>query len=146
MKMTIDKGDSRAEWSLYGDRNKEEAKEFKAMHTDGDLLRAFRDALESLHSEKYRSICLDLYGCLDICSVSVTAFYCGYACESEDSVTDFSVDITAEGYDAFYKLHFYTDKYLHINMDNLPMPIGGRTLAMFDTRKYTKTFDNNHPV
>jgi len=76
------------------ERTKQQAKEFKAMYTDGDLLRMFRDAIDGWE-----------YGYSDeIIRCNLEAFPGG---TMETDETHYSVDMVLEGYKRFTKLHFY---------------------------------------
>lgn len=76
------------------ERTKQQAKEFKAMYTDGDLLRMFRDAVDGWE-----------YGYSDeIIRCSLEAFPGG---TMETDENHYSVDMVLEGFKRFTKIHFY---------------------------------------
>ena len=99
MKITFDK--------TYTDkymmeRTKEQAKEFKEMFTDGDLLRMFREAVD-MESDLYN---------LDIIRCNLSAFPGGTMDTNENH---YHVEMLCEGFEQFYKLSFYISQSAEID-------------------------------
>lgn len=97
MKISIDKGMTTLEKLA---RTREQAKEFKAANTDGDLLRMFHDALE--HYE--------ISG--DILRCDASAFPGG---TMETDENHYAVDMIVMGYNSFWKIRFYISQSCEID-------------------------------
>lgn len=105
MKIKIDK-DFTEEYKM--ERTKEQAKEFKGMYTDGDLLRMFRDAV-GMENELYN---------LDIIRCNLSA-YPGGSMETDEN--HYRVEMLCEGYEEFYKVTFLISQSAEINTQDIWM-------------------------
>ena len=101
MKMTIDKTFTE-NWQM--DRVKADVKEFKAMYTDGDILRSFQE-----QTEDYRTYAADIVYC------KASAMDSGWAF---GNVTTFCIEMMVEAPCKIYKLRFYID--MNLKIDNRP--------------------------
>lgn len=100
MKIRMDK---RYTDKIFEIRVKEDMAEFKVRYTDGDLLRAFMDAMD-----EYRC------GFGNIVYCNVDAYDSGWAF---GNVTHFTVEMLVEGFNDIYKLRFYCDMDLEVRTD-----------------------------
>ena len=118
MKITIDK--TYTEKHMM-ERTKEQAKEFKEMYTDNDLLRMFREAID-MENELYN---------LDIIRCNLSAFPGG---SMETDENHYHVEMLCEEYDGFYKLSFYINQSGEIDTRDILM--NSRWEKMYTVRKY----------
>lgn len=100
---------------------KNDLKELKAMYTEGDLLRAFLDTLDT--DEHRESMKDHAKACVitnydEIVCCNVEGFPAGtfFIDESGEEPTHFSVTIKMIGLIHAYSIHFYTDLSLNIRL------------------------------
>lgn len=86
------------------ERVKADAKEFKAMYTDADILNSFREQLKD-----YRTYTAEIVYC------KVEAMDSGWARGNE---TTFCVEMLVEDFRKMYKLRFYVG--MNLEVDNRP--------------------------
>ena len=104
------------------ERTKQQAKEFKEIYTDGDLLRMFRDAVDGWH-----------YGYSDeIIRCNLSAFPGG---TMETDENHYSVEILLEGFKQFTKIHFYISQSGEVDTREVWNCNGG-TMKMWDVEVY----------
>lgn len=99
MKMSIDK---KYVEDYQMERVKEDAKEFKGRYTDGDLLRSLMEQIKD-----YRCWASDIVYC------NVKAIDSGWA---SGNVTMFCVEMMVENINRIYKLRFYIDMDLQVDV------------------------------
>lgn len=104
------------------ERTKQQMKEFKAIYTDGDLLRMFRDAVDGWE-----------YGYSDEIVYCKLEAFPGGTMETDE--THYSVDMLLEGYDTMTKLHFYISQSGEIDTRVVPNYTGG-TMKMWDVKEF----------
>lgn len=117
MKITINKKFTEAEMM---ERTQSQSKEFKAMYTDADLLRMFREATGC--QQGYTD---------EIIRCNLSAFP-GGAYETDE--THYEVDILLEGYKSFTKIHFYISQSLEIDTRDIWMC--GKARKMYEVKEY----------
>ena len=118
MKITIDK---RLTTIDKAERTKAQAKEFKEIYTDGDLLRMFRDAVDGWQ-----------YGYSDeIIRCNLEAFPGG---TMETDENHYSVEILLEGFRLFTKIHFYISQSGDI--DTRYILDGDKWMKMWQVEEY----------
>lgn len=102
MKITINK-----EYTTLAqaDKVRRDIREFRGMYTDGDLLRAFRDATD-----------LDIAWNHDILSAFVEAFPAGSLFGDK---TSFCVEMITHGFREFCEIRFYCDMNLEVDTRDL---------------------------
>ena len=117
MKITIDKKFTTLEMV---ERTKEQAKEFKEMYTDGDLLRIFMDTFDN-----------DIEVNPEIVRCELSAFPGG---TMETDENHYSVNILLEGWRRFWKLHFYISQSGEV--DTREVWDGDKMVKMWDIEEY----------
>ena len=105
------------------ERTKEQAKEFKEMFTDGDLLWMFREAVDMED---------ELYG-LDIIRCNLSAFPGG---TMETDENHYHVEMLCEGFKVFYKLSFYISQSAEIDTRDIWMH--DKLAKMYTVSKYVE--------
>lgn len=103
------------------ERTKEQAKEFKEVFTDGDLLRMFAEETGT-ESELYN---------LDVIRCNLSAFSGG---TMETDETHYHVEMLCEGFNEFYKLSFYISQSAKI--DTRDIWINDHWAKMYSVDKY----------
>ena len=122
MKITIDKHFTTLD---KVDRTKEQMKEFKAMYTDGDLLRMFSETVDNW----------DLGFGQDIIYCNLEAFPGGSA---ETDETHYHVEMLTEKYNGYNKISFYISQSGEI--DTRPhSDYQGGTFTLYSVKHYEET-------
>jgi hypothetical protein len=117
---------------------KNDLKELKSMYTDGDLLRAFLDALEA--DDEHRETMKDYaktstINSADIICCDVEGFPAGsFYTENGEEPTHFSVEIKIFGFISAFKIRFYTDLSLNVRLWSFCF---GKEHKMYELERYT---------